>query len=236
MTESGDDPVQHLKSREVAGSAEAANGEGSSLEGASWPDKPWLSIWIRPRGTIRAIVDSDPERYVMILAGLYGISQALDNASRRNLGESLPLIVVLIVAIFLGPIGGLISLYIGAAILRWTGSWLNGTATSKEVRAAIAWSYVPAVVGLFLWIPLLVLYGIEMFTSVTPRMDAGPWFAFLIGLLTLFLGIWTLFLLVKTLAEVHRFSAWRAIVAAAIPFLAVFLLIFGCRFLTGAYS
>jgi len=39
---------------------------------------PWLSIWIKPRATIRWIVNTDPTQQVILLAALGGIAQTLD--------------------------------------------------------------------------------------------------------------------------------------------------------------
>jgi hypothetical protein len=56
---------------------------------------------------------------------------------------------------------GIIHLDIGGAILRWTGSWFGGQASSEEVRAAIAWSSVPRIWALLLLIPELALFRNE---------------------------------------------------------------------------
>lgn len=42
------------------------------------------------------------------------------------------------------------------------------------------------------------------------------------------LDLWSLLLLITTVAEAHRFSAWRALVALAIPTIVLFIVIFGC--------
>jgi len=174
-------------------------------------------------------VDYDPSHQVAILAVLAGIGQALDRASSRNLGDALSLPVILIICAVAGPIGGFISLYVGGALLRWTGSWLGGQAYSEEVRAALAWSSVPTVFSQALWIPELILVGKEMFTSATPRTDANPLLAvFLLGVVgvQIVLGIWALVILLKCLGEVHRFSAWRALVALLAGGLILFVPIF----------
>jgi hypothetical protein len=207
------------------------------LQSQSRPMSPFISIWVKPRATIRDIVDTDPTKYVLLLAMLSGVSEALDNASKRSAGDLLPLFGVLAMCIISGSIGGIISLYIGGALFRWSGSWFGGQATSEEVRAAIAWSSVPTV---FIDLPLLVLMlliiGEEMFTTSTPRMDANPIPMLIISLPLLFAsvtaGIWSLVLLAKCVGEVHRFSAWKAlgamiagILVIVVPFLLIFVVI-----------
>ena len=175
---------------------------------------PWLTIWFKPRETIRHIVDTDPDYRVFVLAMLVGIAQALDRASSKNAGDTLPVAVILLLCVVLGPIGGLVSVYIGGALFRWIGGWFGGTATSAEVRAAIVWSSLPVIGAMVLWIPKFVLFGEEIFTSTMPRTESNPGLLLaLMGFLVIDLiaAIWTFILLLKCLGEVHRFSAWRAL-------------------------
>lgn len=211
----GEVPVEPVYTMPQVVRSPDSNGE---IQSRAYTTSPFLSIWVKPRGTIRRIVDSDPTKYVLILAMLTGVSQSLDNASRRNAGDSMPLIAVLAICIIGGSIGGIISLYIGGALFRWSGSWFGGQATSEEVRAAIAWSSLPNIIISFpVWILMLLIYGQEMFTSSTPRMDANPILALIVSLPLLFAtiiaGIWSLVLMVKCVGEVHRFSAWKALAA-----------------------
>ncbi len=185
---------------------------------------PFLSIWVKPRETIRNIVDTNPTKYVTVLAMLAGIRQALDRASSRNTGDSLPLVAILAVCIIVGPIGGIFSLYLSGALFRWTGSWLGGQASSEEVRAAIAWSSVPTIFILPLWIPELLIFGEELFTSSTPRIESNPLLAIILlgfALIEIVVGIWAFVVLLKSLGEVHRFSAWRAFGAVILGILVI---------------
>ena len=189
---------------------------------------PFLSIWVKPRGTIRNIIETDPTKYVTVLAMIAGLGEALNWASSRNLGDSIPLAVLLILCVLLGPVGGLVSLYIGGALYRWSGSWLGGKASSEEVRAAIAWSFVPTIFTMPLWIPELLIFGEETFTSSTPRMDANPFLAWvLIGFAVIkLIGVtWAFVVLLKTLGEVHRFSAWKAYGALFLGSMVILVLI-----------
>lgn len=195
----------------------------------------FLSIWVRPRGTIRQIVDSDPEKYVIILAVISGIFQALDRASERALGDSMSLIGILLLSLCLGALGGVFSLYVGGALFRWSGSLFGGVADSIHVRAALAWSSVPDIVLLIVYIPVIIIFGRNWFTSSSEWMDAEEsLFLAVVCLLAtagLILVVWKAFILIKCLAEVHSFSAWRSIASIIVGFLVIivplFVLIFG---------
>jgi hypothetical protein len=180
------------------------------------------------------MINTDPGRSVLLLAALAGVGQMLDRASARNAGDHLAVPVIVVLALLVGPIARVISLYIGGALLDLTGRWLGGRGTPAEIRAAVAWSNVPAVAGLLLWIPELALFGSELFTSETPVADANPFLgAALIGFgaAQVILGGWSLVLLLKGLGEVQGFSAWKGLgnvllsgLVVAIPILTGLLL------------
>jgi hypothetical protein len=183
------------------------------------PLNPWLTIWIWPRKTMRQIVDADADYLVTLLAMLAGFDQALGEATSENMGDTRSLPVIFLLCAILGPIGGLISLYIMGGLLRWTGSWLGGEASSQEVRAAIAWSSVPSIWAMLLWIPYLAIFREEMFTSAMPRIESSLLLLLLLlgfGLVEIVIGLWAFVILLKCLGEVHRFSAWRALGASVL--------------------
>jgi hypothetical protein len=196
---------------------------------------PWLSIWIEPRGTIRQIVDSNPERHVLLLAVLTGVYRALDNAAARDLGDSLSLPAIFILSLIFGAIGGMISLYITGAVFTWSGNLFGGEASSEEVRTAAAWSSVPDVVLLVVLLFPMAVLGREWFSSSPDLPDnalIGLWLLGLVGI-GIVLTLWRVFLFVKCLAEVHNFSAWRGLAASIVGVLAlgvtVFVLFFACN-------
>lgn len=175
---------------------------------------PWLSMWTQPRATIQQIIDTNPERLVLLLAALSGCSQALDRASMQNMGDNMAWPTICLIAATLGAVTGIIGLYIGGALIRWTGSWLGGQATSQSVRAALAWASVPVIWALLLWIPELAIFGQEMFTSETPVLAQSPSKALVLmgfGLVQIVIGIWAIVVMLKCIGQVQGFSAWKAL-------------------------
>ena len=199
---------------------------------------PWFSIWIRPRATIQQIIDSHPTRLVLVLAAVAGFAQFLDRAVMRNLGDRMEWPMIFALAAVAGSVMGIVGLYIGGALLRWTGGWLGGRASMEQVRAAIAWSSVPLIWALPLWIPELVLFGQDLFTSATPRLDANPPLAVALigfGLVELVVGLWAIVVFLKCLGQVQGFSAWRALGNALLAFLIFFTAILVPILLIGGF-
>ena len=195
------------------------------------PLNPWFSMWLHPRRTIRQIVETNPERLVLLLATVGGIVEALINASSDSKGENMSLQAILLTALIGGPLMGVIGLWLGGALLRWTGGWIGGQADSRRIRATLAWANVPLVWSLLLWIPALLLFGAELFATATPILDASTMlsglymvFSFGIGIVS----IWAFVVFLHALGEVQGFSAWKALgnsilagLAVLVPLLAI---------------
>jgi hypothetical protein len=185
---------------------------------------PWLTIWFQPRRTMHYIFATDRNKHVAILAMLWGISYALESASNNAYGDAYPSGYIFAMVVLIGPLGGILGLYIYGALLRWTGSWLGGTATGEKVRSAYAWSRIPQIAGLVLWPPAMLLFGRELFTFETPRIESNPLLSLLIlafVFANIALAIWSFVLSLHTIAEAHGFSAWKALGASILTFFVV---------------
>lgn len=196
-----------------------------SMDAAQGPKlNPWFSMWTQPRSTIRQIVNSDPERFVIGLAMISGVLRGLERARSRSLGDDLPLLAVLGAALVGGALTGIFLFHIYGFLIRWTGRWFGGSASAPEVRAAIAWPNVITAWLLLLWVPQLALFGRELFTTDTPTMDANPSMAQLRSvflLLEVFLWIWIAVAFLKCLSEVQRYSTWKALANAFVAGLVI---------------
>jgi hypothetical protein len=192
-----------------------ANGAGGS-------STPFLTIWTEPRATIRRIVDTDPKRNVIALAAIGPALNALVGqwskamSNTANLSVLWPLRVAASVAVE-AALGIVIGLYLGGVVFKWSGSLLGGVASRVEVRAAIAWSQVPAIAAEILLL-IAVLVGVPIPIPATPGTlpHIDPAFH-KVMVVEGVLALWGLIISLKCMGEVHRFSAWRALVAILIP-------------------
>ncbi|HLX05951.1 MAG TPA: YIP1 family protein [Candidatus Binatus sp.] len=190
-----------------------ANGAGGSIT-------PFFTIWTEPRATIRRVVETDPKRYVIALAAIGPAVSALANQwskaidNNANLSVLWPLEVALAVAF--GAVIGIVSLYISGAILRWSGGLIGGVASQVEMRAALAWAQVPAIAAEVILL-MAVLQGIAIpHLSAAAALQIDPAF-YKVGVVEAILTVWGSIVGIYCIAEVHRFSAWRAFCATLIP-------------------
>ena len=200
-----------------------ANGAGGSIT-------PFFTIWTEPRATIRRIVDTDPTRNVIALVAIGPAIGALASQWSKALGNNANLSVLwplwVVVSVAIQAVLGVLFLYIFGVIFKWSGSLLGGVASRVEVRAAIAWSQVPAIAAEIVLL-VAVLMGIPMPTpgaspGMLPQIDPAFYKVLVIEVV---LGFWGFIVSLKCIGEVHRFSAWRAFVAILIPPLIVLVVL-----------
>ncbi len=193
-------------------------------EAAAAIGSPWITIWIRPRATIRRIVDTDPHYRVVFLAMLTGALSGLESRwsgppAAGAPGAALwPLLVV--ASVVTGGIFGVVGLYLNGVLLKWAGALLGGSATYAEVRAALAWAEVPAITAMALGIVAILLgAGAPLAALGQPSLTGLPSGS---TVMHAALALWSFVITLKCLGEVQRFPARRAFVSLAIVLL-VFL-------------
>ncbi len=196
----------YLPPRAPVGFPKQKSGSTEGIDG-----NPWLTVWTQPRATIRGIVESDPTKNVLLLSAIYGIATTINNAMSKNGGDALSMPALIAVFLIGGLIGGLLWNVVWGAIMLWTGRWLGGQATYTETRAALAWGAVPYTVILVLSCGMMIVFGLDLFRSVDiETVPLLPVALIGLGLVQVVLGIWSAVLMIKCLAEVHQYSAWRS--------------------------
>lgn len=166
---------------------------------------PWLTMWAQPKSTIRDIVHFNPKQGVLTLSAIYALDSFLFYANWWSLGLSYPFYQILIASIVLSLFIGVIWLYFMGWIFHFTGRWLKGHAPALHLRAALAWSRIPFLAGLFMWMILLTAQPDYVFVQ-----DAGGPSSLFINFISLALGLWSFILLIQTIREVQGFSVGRS--------------------------
>jgi hypothetical protein len=182
----------------------------------------FMEIWTSPRKVFKFINDNHYDKYVNGLLFFAGISSAFDRASLKNSGDNLSLIAILALCIIVGGLLGWISYYIYAALLSWTGKWINGEGDTKSILRIISYAMTPAIIALIFLIPQIGIYRNEMFKSDGDISSAGivaNIFVYSSMILEFILGIWTIVFCVVGVSEVQKLSIGKSIVNLILPLL-----------------
>ena len=185
----------------------------------------WISLWVRPRATIRRILDAGPRRGIrgiMVLGWTAGVPLGLALSTWGDVVPAPLLPLAIGAALLLGAILALVVLYLHASLLRLVGRLFEGRGDALSLRTVVAWCQgALSVWRLLLLPPWLVVLGDRAFhfefdleTLLDPRIGV-------MLMIESVLGLWQLVVFLKCVAEAHRFSTWRALGVIAMEVLVV---------------
>ena len=176
-----------------------------------------VSVW--PRTTMRRILDSPSRNRLLPLVVLAAASAFTGDANKN---------------VRIAPAGWLITACILILtvcvtvlvfyLLSWAGYaagkfLLEGKGTRADVTAAVAWGLAPSIWALLYRIPAAAIgltgsgthvsVGKDVLRIDPSQISGGCVLAFLFGVLQLATLVWYVTVTSRTIAEAHRFSAWR---------------------------
>ncbi len=199
---------------------------GGRIMGEKLSVNPWTGMWVRPRETIRAIIQTNPGYMYPLLCFIYGFPMALQMAQNLSLGNRYPMAAIVAVAAIIAIILGAIMINIATALFTWTGKWIGGVGTYQQIRAAVAWSNMPSVVNIGIWAINIATFGVRIFRSdFVESTFVGNELSiiFLTAVVQLVVAIWAFIITLKALGEVQGFSAWKALLNIFIPIFVIFI-------------
>lgn len=190
---------------------------------------PWLSIWMRPKDTIRQIVRENPNKSLWWLAAIYGFCSLMNMFQSASLGNSLGTGGILILAVIVAPFWGYASFCIWSGFVTWVGKWFKGEGNFKTIRCAYAWSCVPITLNIPLWLLMVILFGHQLFLNF-PNAHLLPnnqvMLLFVILIIKVILAVWSLVIYLNALAEVQNFSVLKAILNVVVAGLILAIILF----------
>jgi signal peptidase I len=185
---------------------------------------PWISIWLSPRQTIDYILATEPRRFVWLLAALGTIASIYSQMLTFGFLEGMAGWRVWLCCLAGGTVIGILFLYLNALILRGVGSLIGGRASTLELRAVLAWSAVPTILGLAI---AVLLNAGARFLATSAISTAG--FSLLPLIIVVMAGLWSFVAVLLMLSRVERFGFWRTIAAYAVVMIFPFLIALAIR-------
>jgi hypothetical protein len=190
-------------------------------------NNPWISIWTKPRDTISAIVAEDPNRSLWPLSTIYGFSSLLSLFQSIALGQLLAPLGILILATLLAPFWGYLQINIWSWAVSFTGKWLKGGGSFTNIRASYAWSLVPMILNIPLWLLMVATFGHQLFSKVPdaatlPSSQINLIFGVLLAKVAV--AVWSLVIYLNGLATVQKFTMLRTVGNVILAGIVVFVL------------
>jgi len=192
-------------------------------EQISFTDKEiFTQIWTKPKEVLSYVHDTQHDKYVIILLVFAGISKSLDRAVMRDMGDQIPLALILGKSIFLGGLLGWLTYYVYSALVSWTGKWLGGNADTNSILRVLAYAMIPSIVALFFVFLQIGVYGQEIFKADGDTTSGGMISQIIFfgsAAMELILGILTLIYCVIGISVVQEFGTTKAFFNLIFPIL-----------------
>jgi hypothetical protein len=198
------------------------------------PDRKTISekdlfkkIILAPREAFRFINDYKYEKHLYILLFLAGIVRSFDRASSKNMGDNYSIWAIIAIGVIAGGLFGWISYYIYAALISWSGKWMNGKGNTESILRILAYALFPSILSLIILIPHIAIYGNDIFKSENGFYSSGLvdsiiYYSF--TFIEIVFGIWSVVLCVIAISEVQKLSIGKSILNLILPVILVIFL------------
>ncbi len=187
---------------------------------------PFISIWTKPRQTVRQMIEEKNSRLIFLLVVLSGYTAILTTALDTDADETFGIPGLLIGGLIISPLLGAIGLAIGSLISILVGKIFKGTATFDEMYRAQLAGQIPQmwlIPVLLIWIFFLPSSYFKSFEEQYSGMDLG--LNIVLSVILFVLSMCTLFYQSKAIGEAHGLSAWKGFFIILIPIAAVIVLL-----------
>ena len=178
-------------------------------------------IW--PRTTMREILDGSRDRAIvplLLLATLAAFSGDANNNVRKGLAATPYAWLIVICALIVSALVMFLAFYLFSWMAYVAGRFLEGQGSQAAVRSALAWGLAPLIWAILYRIPAalfvprdtdMIQAGNAAFRINPGLMGGGCVLALIFGLLELTTFVAYVVVTSRTLAEAHRYSAWKGL-------------------------
>lgn len=178
----------------------------------SLPIRPLHDVWLKPRRVFRELASVPIGSTDYLLAAAQGTVDWLALCRGQSMGAANSVAEIIGMGFVLGPLVGVLGLYLMTAVYVRLAVRLGGTAPRAQVFHVLAYGGVPMLVSLALWLSVAFVVGRSTFLD---KPDAG-----LDGFLYLLLDLqwiahlallgWSALLQVMGLSEIEKTTVRRA--------------------------
>ena len=202
------------------------------------PIRPLHDVWLKPRRVFRELAEKPIGITDYLLGAAQGMVSWFFLSREQGAGAASGLPEIFGTALVVGPLAGIAGLFLMTAIYSRLGRRAGGLSKRNQVFHAFAYSGVPLVASLAIWVVTALLAGETAFEK-TPRADTEPFILWLLQAQLIAHGLliaWSYLLQVMGFSEVEGFTTGRAfkiwvigqvLIALALFVLGVIVLSFG---------
>jgi hypothetical protein len=174
--------------------------------------RPIKDVWLRPRRVFRELATQPIGATDYMLAAAQGLATTVTLYRTQPAASGFTAGEILGSACVFGPLGGILSLYIFAAIYRRLGQRAGGKSVRNQVFHVLAYGGIPVAASLVLWIFTALLAG-EAAIIEKPAAEVDGFVGFVLHAQLaayLFLWVWAIVLQVMGFSEILGLATRKA--------------------------
>jgi hypothetical protein len=174
--------------------------------------RPLKDVWLRPRRVFRELATRPIGATDYFLAATQGVATSIMVYRTQLAGSNAGTAEILGSSFIFGPLGGVVSMYLFAAIYGRLGARAGGKSARNQVFHVLAYSGVPVAASLVLWMITVLLVG-EAAIVERPGVEIDGFVAFVLRLQFasyMLLWLWTVVLQVMGFSEILGLSTRKA--------------------------
>jgi Yip1-like protein len=176
------------------------------------PIRPLKDVWLRPRRVFRELATHPIGATDYILAAAQGMATSVMVYRTQLSGTGTTAGQLLGSALIFGPLGGVVSMYLFAAIYGRLGKRVAGQSARNQVFHVLAYGGIPVAASLILWIFTALLVGDAAIVN-TPGVEVDGFVAFVLRVqftAYMLLALWSIVLQVMGFSETLGLTTRRA--------------------------
>ena len=206
------------------------------------PVRPLRDVWLKPRRVFRELASQPVGITDYLLAAAQGVATSIAVYRTQFAGTHASAAEALQSSLLFGPIGGVFSLYLFAAIYGRLGARAGGTSKRNQVFHVLAYGGIPVAASLVLWALTAFIVGEAAIVATpggaapgasTPGGDVDGFVAFVLRLqfaIYVLLMLWSVVLQVMGFSEIQGLTTRKAfavwVLGQLLALLAAFFLMF----------
>ena len=143
------------------------------------PIRPLKDVWLRPRRVFRELATRPIGATDYVLAAIQGVATSIMVYRTQLAGSNASTAEILGSSFIFGPLGGVVSMYLFAAIYGRLGKRAGGKSARNQVFHVLAYGGIPLAASLLLWIFTALLVG-EVAVVERPGVEIDRFVGFML--------------------------------------------------------
>jgi hypothetical protein len=176
------------------------------------PIHPLKDVWLRPRRVFRELATRPIGAADYLLAATQGVATSIMVSRTQAAGSNNGTAEILGSAFIFGPLAGVVSMYLFAAIYSRLGTRAGGKSTRHQVFHVLAYGGIPVAASLILWMFTALLVG-EAAVVERPGVEIDGFVAFVLRVQFasyVLLVLWSFVLQVMGFSEILGLATRKA--------------------------